>query len=45
MSMSVTMASWSDRPGILTDDFTNVGLDVKTKSRCFVLWLVFHEFG
>ena len=29
----MTMASWSDRPGILTDDFTNVGLDVKTKSK------------
>jgi hypothetical protein len=29
MSMSVTMTSWYDRPGILTDDFTNVGLDVK----------------
>jgi hypothetical protein len=29
MSMSVTMTSWYDRPGILTGDFTNVGLDVK----------------
>ena len=33
--MSVTMASWSDSPGILTDDFINVGLDVKTKSKMF----------
>lgn len=45
MSMTVTMALWSDMPGILTGDFTNVGLDVKTKSKICFLWLVFHEFA